>query len=208
MHVEFLLEEPSSEAFFAEFLPRISSPDVTWQLNAFQGKADLLTNLESRLKGYSRWIPNDWRIVVLVDEDRENCKQLKAKLENAAKKAGLVTKTSSKGRSFTVLNRIAVEELEAWFFGDVPTLCSAYPGVPSSLDRQEKYRSPDSIAGGTWESIERVLQRAGHFPGGLGKIELARTMGKHIQPERNKSNSFQCLLAGLQKLGMTGPAGL
>lgn len=205
MHIEFLLEEPSSEAFFAEILPRFALPDVTWQLNAFQGKSDLLTNLEPRLVGYSKWIPKDWRIVVIVDEDREDCQALKSTLERAARKAGLTTKTSAKGKAFTVLNRIAVEELEAWFLGDVPALCSAYPGVPTSLIKQQNYRLPDEVRGGTWEALERILQRAGHFRGGLGKIELARTMGRHMTPDQNRSPSFQCLMEGLRSVGLMQP---
>ena len=78
MHVEFLLEEPSAEAFLAGFLPRALPQGDTWSLHSFQGKADLLKNLGSRLRGYRRWIPRDWRIVVLVDEDRQDCHELTA----------------------------------------------------------------------------------------------------------------------------------
>jgi hypothetical protein len=88
-----------------------------------------LANLEKRLKGYAAWIPADWRIVVLVDEDREDCRRLKSKLEAAAAAAGLLTKTKARKTPFVVLNRIAVEELEAWFLGDVEALRTAYPGV-------------------------------------------------------------------------------
>lgn len=200
MHIEMLLEEPSAEAFFAGFLPRVTPEGTTWNLISFQGKANLLANLEKRLKGYASWIPADWRIVVLVDEDRQDCRSLKSQLENAAAAAGLLTKTRAGNASFTVLNRIAVEELEAWFLGDVEALRTAYPGVPANLAQQAKYRNPDAVGGGTWESLERVLQRAGHFRGGLGKIDLARTMAQHLQPSRNRSASFQCFLSGLASL--------
>jgi hypothetical protein len=44
--------------------------------------------------------------------------------------AGLITKSScQKDKSFQVLNRIVVEELEAWFFGDVQAIRQAYPKV-------------------------------------------------------------------------------
>jgi hypothetical protein len=200
MHIELLLEEPSAEAFFAEFLPKIVPEGTTWKLIPFQGKADLLNNLEKRLKGYASWIPDDWRIIVLVDEDREDCVKLKLKMEAAAKAAKLVTKSRAGNGRFNVLNRIAVEELEAWFLGDVEGLCAAYPGVPASLGNREKFRDPDALAGGTWEALERVLQRAGHFRGGLGKIELARTMGRHLEPERNRSRSFRTFVEGMMAL--------
>ncbi len=200
MHIEFLLEEPSAEAFFAEFLPKIVTDGTTWKLIAFQGKADLLANLKKRLKGYAAWLPNDWRIVVLVDEDRGDCAMLKHQMEDAAKAAGLITKSRAKNGAFAVLNRIAVEELEAWFLGDVEGLRTAYPGVPSSLGSRENFRDPDAVPGGSWEALERVLQRAGHFRGGLGKIELARTMAKHLEPRRNRSRSFQCFMEGIAAL--------
>lgn len=200
MHVVFLLEEPSAEAFFSEFLPRVAPTGMSWQLTVFQGKSDLMANLGVRLKGYSQWIPEDWRIVVLVDEDRQDCRRLKADMERSAAAAGLITKTSAGGKRFTVLNRIAVEELEAWFLGDVEALRTAYPGVSANLANQAKFRDPDAVTGGTWEALERVLQRAGHFPGGIGKIDLARTMARHMTPEINRSRSFQCLMTGLAAL--------
>jgi hypothetical protein len=200
MHLEFLLEEPSAEAFLQGFLPRILASEATWNLIKFQGKLDLLSQLESRLRGYRAWLPEDWRIVVLVDGDRQDCKALKAKLDAAAASAGLRTKTQANGGQFVVLNRVAVEELEAWFLGDVEGLRAAYPGVSPNLAKQQKFRDPDAIAGGTWETLEKVLQKAGHFRGGLGKIELSRTMARHIDPGRNRSRSFRCFMQGLESL--------
>lgn len=81
--------------------------------------------------------------------------------------------------------------MEAWFFGDVNALTAAYPGVPATLAKKEKYRDPDAIQGGTWEALERILQRAGYHLGGLSKIEAARAIAKHMTPEHNRSHSFQ-----------------
>ena len=93
----------------------------------YRSKTDLLSKLPKRLKGYGNFLPPDWRIVVLVDEDREDCVSLKEKLDQAASDAGLVTKSmAQKGSRFQVLNRIAMEELEAWFFGDVQAIHQAY----------------------------------------------------------------------------------
>lgn len=202
MHIEFLLEEPSAEAFLADFMPKILPAETSCNFIQFQGKIDLLANLENRLKGYRDWLPKDWRIVVLIDEDRENCVMLKAKLEAAAAAAGLTTKTKAGKGAFVVLNRIAIEELEAWFLGDVEGLRAAYPRVPASLGSRENFRDPDAVAGGTWEALERVLQKAGYFPGGLGKIELARTMAHHVNSGRNQSRSFRCFIEGIAALSV------
>ena len=101
---------------------------------------------------------------------------------------------------FVVLNRIAVEELEAWFFGDIAALANAFPGVSPTLGAQARYRDPDAIAGGTWEALQRVLQKAGYFGGGLPKIEVARTLAKHMDPARNTSSSFRQFVQGLAAL--------
>ena len=200
MHIEFFLEEPSAEAFLQGMVHRLLPAGVTSSFIVFQGKHDLLTNLKPRLKGYRRWIAEDYRIVVLVDEDREDCRQLKAKLEAAAAAAGLPTKTSPKKAAFVVLNRIAIEELEAWFFGDIAALATAFHGVSPTLGAKARYRDPDAIAGGTWEALQRVLQKAGHFAGGLPKIEVARTMARHMDPARNTSTSFRQFVQGLAAL--------
>lgn len=201
MHLEFLLEEPSVEAFLDGFLPRVLPAGATWKLIQFQGKGDLLANLERRLKGYRNWLPAGDRIVVLIDEDRQDCRKLKDQLEVAAQTAGFVTKSAAGKAQFQVVNRVAIEELEAWFLGDIEAIRAAYPRVPASLANRENFRDPDAVAGGTWEALERELKRAGYFPGGLAKIEFARVMAQHLEPTRNRSRSFQVFLEGLQ-----GPA--
>jgi hypothetical protein len=65
MHVEFLVEEPSAEAALSNIVPKILR-DVTFRIHPFQGKQDLLSKLLPRLKGYRGWLPDDWKIVVLV----------------------------------------------------------------------------------------------------------------------------------------------
>jgi hypothetical protein len=201
MHVEFFVEESSTEAFLEGCLKRWLPNTCSFKIHSFQGKRDLLASLPSRLRAYSQWAPEDYRFAVLVDEDRQDCQELKARLERAAAHAGMQTKSSAPaGARFKVVNRIAVEELEAWFFGDIDALVAAYPKVPRTLARKRQYRDPDHIAGGTWEALERVLQRAGYYPGGLPKIETARRMAPLMDDARNHSTSFQCFIRGLRAL--------
>ena len=137
MHLEILVEEASAEAALVNLLPRIIEDTVAFAVRTFRGKRDLLSKLPDRLRGYRATLPSDGRIVVLVDEDRSDCMELKARLEEIAKDAGFVTKTAARrGRKFQVVNRLAIEELEAWFFGDVKALVQAYPGR-ARFPRQE-----------------------------------------------------------------------
>lgn len=201
MHVEFLVEEPSAEAALRTLAPKILRPGDTFDVHPFQNKHELLHRLPSRLRGYSYWLPEDWRIVVLVDQDSDDCRVLKADLESAAQGAGLVTQSSSRqGRDFKVLNRVAVEELEAWFIGDPEAVVSAYPRVPPSFAAAARYRDSDSIKGGTWEALERVLQKAGYYRSGLPKIAAARLISAQMNPDRNRSRSFRAFRNGLIRL--------
>jgi len=197
MHIEFLVEEPSAESALENLIPKMVGPAVSFKIRPFQGKPNLLANLPARLKGYSQWLPEDWRIVVLIDADNEDCRVLKDSLEHMAADVGLITKTAAGGMRFQVLNRLAIEELEAWFIGDEDAMRAAYPRVEKNIAQKEKYRNPDAIAGGTWETLERLLQKGGYFRGGLGKVTAAREISQHMAPEKNRSRSFQIFRDGL-----------
>jgi hypothetical protein len=195
MHLELLVEEPSAEAALTLLLPRIA-PECTFRIHPHSGKVDLLASLPAKLNGYAAILRQhpDWRVVVLVDEDREDCLKLKRRIVD------LVRGSGSSLRSRT-LARIAVEELESWFLGDVPALVRAYPKVSLNLSRRRGFRDPDKVAGGTWEALERVLQQAGYYRGGgLPKIETARRISEHMDIERNESLSFCIFRNGIREL--------
>ena len=189
-HLEFLLEEPSMETFLQGLLPRILPKGCTFNCHVFQGKQDLLRKLESRLRGYKYWLPADRRLVVVLDRDDDDCHALKRRLERAAVDTNLLTRSQARGEPWQVVNRIAIEELEAWYFGDWEAVRQAYPHVAPNVPQQARYRDPDAIQGGTWEAFERILKRRGYFQTGLRKIEAARTIAPHIDPARNRSRSF------------------
>jgi hypothetical protein len=197
MYIDFFVEEYSAEAALRILLPNMLPSDWAWNIHCFRGKPNLLRKLPSRLNSYAKWVPENHRFVILVDRDRDDCCQLKSILEQMAINVGLRTKTSCAGGSFQVLNRIVIEELEAWFFGDIEAICAAYPGVPRSLAEQERFRNPDDIQGGTAEALEQVLQAAGHHLGGLEKARAAREIAEHMEPKRNRSASFQAFYQGL-----------
>ncbi|MGB8298311.1 MAG: DUF4276 family protein [Polyangia bacterium] len=198
-HVELLVEEPSMEAALRALLPKIIGT-LSFEIHPYQGKHDLLGSLHARLLAYKAWIPATWRIVVVMDRDDDDCDKLKARLDQMAAAAGLVTRSKARGKPYAVVTRLAIEELEAWYFGDWDAVREAYPRVPATIPAQAKYREPDAIAGGTWEAFERVLQKAGYFKLGLAKIEAARTIAANMAPGRNRSRSFQVLREALTEM--------
>jgi Domain of unknown function (DUF4276) len=198
-HLEFLVEEPSAEAFLNQVLPRLLGDRASFVIHAHQGKIDLLRKLNSRLRAYARWLPERMGIVVLIDRDDADCEDLKEQMERAAGEVGLVTRTTAGGGCWRVANRLAIEELEAWFFGEWLAVQQAYPRVSSTIPMQAPYRDSDNIAGGTWQAFERILKRAGYFSGGLRKMEAASAIGKHFCPARARSPSFRALQSALEE---------
>ncbi len=194
MHLEILVEEPSAGEALGELLPKIIDQTTSFRVHAFSGKHDLLRKLPQRLRGYSNWLPPDYRILVLIDQDQEDCRKLKDRLNQYVTAAGLAYRRQ-------VLNRIVIAELEAWFLGDLEAVCSAFPKVPASLHRKATYRDPDGIRD-SWETLERILQRAGYYRNGMPKIETARAIARQMEPARNRSRSFQCFHQGV--LALTG----
>ena len=178
------------EVFLRTLLKRVLPTGCTVRIHTFRGKRDLLKNIDNRLRGYRHWLPPDARIIIVVDRDGDDCHQLKEQLENVATQSGLESRTQAGNDSWQVVNRIAIEELEAWYFGDWSAVRCAYPRVPVNIPRKAHYRNPDAIKGGTWEAFERVLKRRGYFETGLRKVEAAYDIAHHIDPTRNSSRSF------------------
>lgn len=197
-HVEFLVEEASMARVVELIVPRVSKA-LHFKVRIFNGKSDLLAKLPQRLAGYRHW-PEvaDLRVCVVVDRDADDRVALKARLEGMAIHAGLTIGSTSAGRRGTFLARLAIEELEAWFLADVDALRRVYPGVPRSLPTKAGFRNPDQVKGGTWEALERVLQEAGHEPGGLRKLVNAERLAPHLDIDNDRSPSFAKFIAGLR----------
>jgi len=200
--LEVLVEEDSAKTLLLALLPKMA-PSLTINIHHFQGKRDMLSKLPNRLRGFANYLTAEACILVLVDRDNDDCKELKARLEGMATDAGLGVRRIGRGSSrmgsrtmVQVVNRIVIEELEAWYFGDWAAVRRVYPRVSVN----PAYRRPDAIRGGTWEAFERVLQRAGHLGGRLSKVRAAQDMARHMEPEQNTSPSFKCLLHGIREL--------
>ena len=204
-HVELLVEEPSMEAALRLILPKILG-SLSFEIYPHQCKDDLMLRLPQRLRGYQlrcrndAWFRDRCRIVVLIDRDDDDCVQLKGVLEKIAADAKLATRSTAKGGPYQVINRLVIEELESWYFGDWTAVFEAYPGIAETIPAQARYRNPDAIAGGTWEAFERVLRKGGYFRSGLRKVEVARAVATRMEPLRNISPSFRTFRDGLLEL--------
>lgn len=188
------------EQALQHLLPKMLRHDIQAEIRQFQCKDDLLKQLPQRLSGYAQWLSDRAMILVIVDRDDDDCVELKARLDQMAHQSGLGTRQSKVKGRFQVINRIAIEELEAWFFGDWEAVRSAYPKMEATVPQKAAYRDPDGIKGGTWEAMERELKKKGYFKQGLRKLEFARAVASQMEPARNRSHSFQCLRDTLAQL--------
>jgi hypothetical protein len=174
-----LLEEPSARELLRGLLPRLVPDHVRPRLVAFEGKQDLHKNIVGKLR---RWQQHDARFVVMRDQDRGDCRAIKAEV---------VELVRASGRSALV--RIACRELEAWMLGDLSAIARAY-GDSARLPEANsaKFRDPDSL-----DQPARVLRT---IVPDYQKVDGARRIGPLLDPGSNRSTSFRAFCDGVRAL--------
>lgn len=198
MTLHVLVEGASEVAFFERWATRLF-PGHVIAVHRHQGKGrlpkpqervdatrrGLLCQLPQKLRAFAASLdPATDRVLVLVDADRDDCRALRRDLEEVLRSIAAPP---------TVLFRVAVEELEAFYLGDLAALRRAFPAHDAELAR--KFR-PDSVCG-TAEYFGRVIG-----DGGLNKVSWAEAMGPRLTTSapRSRSPSFRALVQGLERL--------
>ena len=203
MRLHILVEGPSEEAFLEGWLGRFLPPGHTFKIIRHRGKGrlpresqarpdpkrqGLLDQLPAKLRAYGRTLnATTDRLLVLVDQDEENCEELKERLLEAWHFCQPRPEA---------LFRIAIEELEAFYLGDSEAIRRAYPKMKVGPLRDYEQ---DSVCG-TWELFMEVIGAASE-----DKVAWARKMGQELgirwQGARaNRSPSFQQFCTGLLQL--------
>lgn len=212
MHIEFLVEDRSGELLLKELLPKLfgkQSESHSWRLHSYKGigrvpkgltKAGdpanriLLDQLRRILRGYGQTYGID-AVVVILDVDRRNCVEFLAELQAIAANCEPAPNT---------LFRLAIEEMEAWYFGDIAALKAAYP--KAKADVIGRYVQ-DSICD-TWETLADAIYPGGSaaikkigwpLPGQM-KCKWATEIGPLMDAEVNNSISFCKLRDGIRRL--------
>jgi len=212
MHIEFLVEDSSGERLLHALLPMLvgnqGSPH-TWRLHKYKGvgripkglgkgvdssKRILLDNLPKLLAGYGR-TPGIDAVVVILDADRRDCRDFLNELIELHQRCNPATNT---------VFRLAIEEMEAWYFGDKSAILKAYPRAKKEV--LGKYIQ-DSVCG-TWEMLAdaiypggfNAIKKAGWPAPGQIKHEWAEKIGPRMHPDVNVSPSFGKLRDGIRRL--------
>lgn len=214
MHFEFLVEDASGKIALNSLVEKLLGPNDcshSYRIISYKGvgripkgmgnaidakKRILLDRLPRLLRGYGNSL-RDFPavVVVVVDLDRQDCKEFKRELLELAN--GFFPKPS-------VIFRIAIEEMEAWYLGDQHAIITAYPNARK--DVLDQYVQ-DSIVG-TWELLAEAIHPGGArdlkdrgWPApGQAKCEWARTIAPLMDVEGNMSPSFCVFRDGVRSL--------
>lgn len=180
MKLVFLLEEPSMKYLLDVLLPKILPEGVEFQTIPHRGKRDLQKSIPRKLRGWNE--PGDIRFVIVHDQDTQDCIKLKQELLSLCK-----------GTGKKVLIRIACQEMESWYFGDVNALAIAYDKPKlNRIPLQKKYRIPDDIPSPKEELYKLVPEHQ--------QIEGAKRVAPYMDIEKNTSMSFNHFVTGVQRL--------
>jgi len=202
VQLDVLVEEWSAEIvvqkFFRPWLLRESGRRLTIDTRRFNGKPDLVDNLPIVLSGYARARRNgqDVRVAVLVDQDADDCSMLKKNLERVAARAGLASLSRS-DRLPAVANRVAVRELENWYFGDWQAVRAAFPRVTDRAPAPYRTNA-DATTYKTSDRFARTLATAGVRE--TSKRVWAERIAVQLDVNRNRSDSFRAFAGGLLRL--------
>ena len=161
-------------------LPRLY-PDLCFLCVPHEGKQDLEKSIPRKL---SAWTEPGVRFCVIRDNDGADCRALRRRLADLCAQGG---------RPETLV-RIACQELEAWYFGDLAAVARAYGRDEDDFAqnaRRNRFRDPDAI--------DQPAQALAELIGEFKKLSGARQIGPHLSRE-NRSASYCALLSGLDRL--------
>ena len=181
--LEILVEERSMDLFLQKILPKILPADfelgVNCHVRIHEGKSDLQKSLERKMRAYPRF-GYPVSVLVLHDQDSNDCIRLKQKLEEKC------------SPEIPSLIRIACRELENWYLGDFSAIEKAYPKIKAEkYSNKAKFRNPDNLHGA--EEMRKLL-------GKKYRSELTREIAPHLNVSDNRSPSFNHFVTGLSKL--------
>lgn len=184
--MEILTEEQSMETFLRGFLPRVLPDGYVLDQNCFirphEGKSDLKKSIPRKIQAF-RHLSRDVKVLILHDQDANDCETLKSELIDLITQQGTTT-------GFLV--RIVCRELENWYLGDFSAIENVYPSVKAArYQNKRRFRTPDQVRGS--EELQRICKD-------FSKTDCARKISPLINIKQNRSRSFFHFVTGLEKL--------
>lgn len=212
MHLEVLVEDASGGKLLEALMPKLLAHNGghhTYRIHSYKGigripknlgkvgdpsKRILLDQIPRLLRGYGK-TPGIDAVMIVLDSDRRDCRVFVEELREMANNCNPAP---------TNMFRLAIEEVEAWYFGDNKALMEAYPRAKNEVLKQYKQ---DSICD-TWELLadavypggSKAVKDAGWPLPGQIKYEWAEKIGPLLDLDRNVSPSFSKLKEGVARL--------
>ncbi len=212
MHIELLVEDSSGHRLLDILLPQIlglQGQTHTWRVTSYKGMGRIPKNLNARADPSKRILLDRLRqvlpglgktpgmdaVVIVIDADKRDCKIYLDELKTLAETCNPRP---------TTMFRLAIEEIEAWYLGDVAALMGAYPRAKRSI---LQLYAQDSACD-TWELLadavhpggSTALKKAGWPLPGQIKHEWAAKIGPLMVLDKNASPSFRKFRDGLRRL--------
>lgn len=185
--IHIFTEEPSMKEVLDIIVPKLIPSNVYYRVYPHQGKQDLENALRTTVPGISK-LPGA-RIIITRDQDNDDCMTLKSDLQQLV--AGNI--------SCDYKIRIVCKELESWFLGDLIAVENAYKRFKHQrhLNRAE-FRNVDNVPKPS-EFLRRIIPEYSDLRS-LPKLETARKVSANLILERNRSKSFQQMVAAIKEL--------
>lgn len=180
--IVFLLEEYSMKILLEGLLPRFF-PGLPFLCVPHEGKQDLEKSIPRKLRA---WNEPDARFIIVRDNDGGDCRALKQRL---------VELCGQRNKPDAIV-RLACQELEAWYFGDVEALAEAFENSAlRHLAAKAQYRDPDAIVQPA-RSLEKLVPE-------FQKVSGARRMAKALRRDGSTSGSFRMFVAAVERAAAT-----
>jgi hypothetical protein len=167
-----MVEETSMKIVAQAIVNKLGFSDRTLILR-HQGKSDLEVSFPRKLRAWAS--PNTTRFIICRDNDGGNCVTLKNRLVG---RIPIETKHKYK-------IRIVMNELEAWYLGDLLALESAgviKVGEAQRLINKGKFRDPEKLVKAKVEFLKLAKT--------TGQTRLAELIGPHMSLENNRATSY------------------
>jgi hypothetical protein len=176
----FLLEEESMKAMLDVLLPQIVPQGINFLCIPHEGKQDLEKSIPRKLRA---WQTPGTVFIIVRDNDGADCIEIKKRLVHLCAKAG---------RSDSLV-RIACQELESWFLGDLSAVGKAFNIKKLAMQQQnKKYKCPDKLANAS-EELGKLVR-------GYRKVTGAKKIADYMSINQNQSESFNCFIQGIRCL--------
>lgn len=147
----------------------------------------LLDQLPAKLRGFGKWMDDQYLVLVLIDVDQDDCAELLSKLHS------LLNQLPS--RPPRVLFRLAIEETESWFLADKEAVQKAFPKAKLPIIHNI---SLDARVG-AWERLAECLGRKHVDVTGSDKTYWAEQISPHLNFVIPFSPSLGKLISGLKR---------